>query len=58
MARDPLAHDASRGVDALEQLRALLAPGLDWAHGLIFGAAADAGAAVELRFGQIDWQVD
>jgi hypothetical protein len=44
-------------VDALEKLRALLAPGLDRAHGLILGAAADARAAVELRFGQISWQV-
>src|SRR5579872_6562445 len=59
--------DSSRGrlalitgvpIDALEQLRALRAPGLDGAHGLIFRTAADAGTPVELRFRRAPRQID
>src|SRR2546423_14852288 len=52
---------AGLDVVALEQLRALLAPGLDRAHGLArlgLVATADARAAVELRFGQVLGQID
>jgi hypothetical protein len=45
-------------IDALEELRALVAPGLDGAHGLIFGAGAHTCAAIELGFSQIGWKID
>ena len=48
---------ASLRVDALEQLAAEFAPGLDRAQGLVLSAAVDASAAVQLRFGKVLGQV-
>ncbi len=49
---------ASLRVDALEQLAAEFAPGLDRAQGLMLSAAVDASAAVQLGFGKVLGQVD
>ena len=58
MTATPAPVRAGDRIDALEQLAAELAPGLDRSHWLILGSAVDARAPIELGLGQVLGKVD